>query len=603
MSSIDLQKCQNLAELFFRQAGQQQSLPFLYQKVAGKWQALTWQQVAQKVENLAKALSHFGVESGDRIVLVGRNQANWLIADFAIMSLGAYTVPAYTTNTQADHAHVLELSQAKAVIFATREDARLLLPAAEKCISVKFGMCLSEEKNFQEFPLQVYGWADVTRAQAPMATFNVFAQIAKIRRQDPACIISTSGTGGRPRGVVLSHGALLSNCEGAYHLLKNFKLEKTRERFLSFLPVSHAYERTAGQFFPVAIGAEIFYAENIESLIPNMAEVKPSIMVAVPRLYEMIYRRIQNEMKKKPQKVQNLFQKTQKLGRKQYRGQLTLLEKVQNHILSLLVRRAIQKKFGGNLKAVISGGAPLFSEIAYFLNALHIPILQGYGQTETAPIVACNPPGKAKLETVGPPFKGVDVKIAEDGEILVRGELTMTEYWRDPEASALALQNGWVHTGDIGVLDEDNYLKITDRKKDIIVVSGGDTISPQRIEGQLTLQPEIAQAMVYGDKRAYLIAIIVPDAEWVQKIIASEDGVEAQADTLSWSDERVLHALKDVMKRANNELSSLERVRNIIIADEAFTPQNEFMTVTLKLRRHLISQHYQTRIDDLYGRK
>lgn len=602
MSSIDLNKCQNLAELFFRQAAAHKRLPFLHVKKDKAWQGLTWGQVADKVEKLAKALSHFGIEAGDRVVLVGHNQPDWLIADFAIMSLGAWTVPAYTTNTQADHAHILELTQAKAVIFASRQDATLLLPAAENCVSVKFGLSLSDEKNYQALPMTIYDWSDVDRVQTNMATFNLLAQVAKIQRTDTACIISTSGTGGKPRGVVLTHGALLSNCEGAYDLLKSFGLERSRERFLSFLPVSHAYERTAGQFFPVAIAAEIYYAESVEALIPNMAETQPTIMVAVPRLYEMIYRRINNEMKKKSPRIQSLFALTQKLGRKQYKGELGLLERGINFFLTLAVRRSILKKFGGNLKAVISGGAPLSPEIGYFLNALHIPILQGYGQTETAPIVSCNPPKKAKLETVGPPFKGVEVRIAEDGEILVRGELNMSGYWRDPEATAEALKDGWVHTGDIGELDADGYLRITDRKKDIIVVSGGDTLSPQRVEGQLTLQPEIAQAMVYGDQRPYLVAVIVPNPEWLAEMVQAK-GLQDLDQAALWTHPDIHAGIKSAVKQVNDQLSSLERVRNFIIAEEAFTPDNKMMTVTLKLRRHVISEHYGTQLDHMYGAK
>src|SRR5262249_6172775 len=292
-----------------------------------------------------------------------------------------------------------------------------------------------------------------------------------------------------------------------------------REVFLSFLPLSHSYEHTAGQFLPIALGAEIYYAEGVETLAANMIEVKPTIMTAVPRLYETLHQRIQRSMAKMSGLRKWLFLKAVELGRKVYEmpGSLSLRERLINIVCDLTVRRRFRARFGGRLKAMVSGGAALNYEVGVFFLALGVRLLQGYGQTEASPVISANPPSRVKLKTVGPALNGVEVKIAEDGEILVRGECVMKGYWRDPEATAKTIRDGWLYTGDIGILDEDGYIVITDRKKDIIVFSGGDNVSPARVKGFLTLQPEISQAMVHGDGRPNLVALIVPDPEFLRE--------------------------------------------------------------------------------------
>ena len=401
---------------------------------------------------------------------------------------------------------------------------------------------------------------------------------------------------------MLSHGAILSNCMGAYDFLEELpEFDPNGEIFLSFLPLSHAYEHTAGQFLPMSIGAQIYYAEGIEKLNANIADVRPTVMTAVPRLYEAMHARIRRGVDKTTGLQRWLFEKTLSLGRKAYEqpDALNPVEKITNGLLDVVVRRKVHDRFGGRLKAFVSGGAPLNYEIGLFFTALGLRILQGYGQTEAAPVVSCNHSAKNKLRTVGPPLKEVEVKIAEDGEILIRGELVMQGYWNNPKATAETIRDGWLHTGDIGQIDEDGYIQITDRKKDIIVNSGGDNLSPSRVEGMLTVEAELAQAMVYGDQRPHLVALLVPDpdfvAEWSKRNGAANDLAVLAED----GDFR--KALNDAVDRVNAKLSIIERVRRIIVAPEPFTIENEMMTPTMKLRRHVIKSKYGDALERLYG--
>jgi long-chain acyl-CoA synthetase len=351
----------------------------------------------------------------------------------------------------------------------------------------------------------------------------------------------------------------------------------------------------------MSLGAQIYYAEGVETLATNMREARPTIMTAVPRLYETMHGRILRGVHKAGGVKEKLFRKALELGTRRYQraGGLSPGQRLIDAVLDKLVRDKVRAGFGGRLKALVSGGAPLNADIGLFFTALGLCILQGYGQTEAAPVVTANRPNKVKIHTVGPPLPGVQVKIAADGEILVRGELVMQGYWRDPEATAEAIRDGWLHTGDVGVIDSDGYLTITDRKKDIIVCSGGDNVSPQRIEGMLTLEPEIAQAMVYGDRRPHLVGLLVPDTVWM-KTWAKDHKKPAELQALA-GDKAFLHALDAAVKRVNGRLSKLERVRRCAVADGPFTIENAQMTPTLKIRRHKIKDVYGERLEALYG--
>jgi long-chain acyl-CoA synthetase len=589
----------NLPALLFAQAERLAGRPFLWQKQAGIWQATSYGEAGKQAACLARALIGLGVEAGDRIALVSESRPEWPIADVAIMAAGAITVPPYITNTTADHAHILTDSGAKGVIVSTAALAERLLPAALESPDVRFVIVMEDGAPAQTTLFRQFSWAEAMRRGAERSD-DIAARVAALKRDDTACLIYTSGTGGRPRGVMLSHRAILHNCRGAHDVLQEVGLDD--EVFLSFLPLSHSYEHTAGQFFPIAIGAQIYYAESIDKLVDNMAEARPTLMMAVPRLYEVMHQRILRGVEKTSGLRRRLFEAALRLGRKRYElpRQMSVAERLTDLACDLLVRRKAARRFGGRLKAFVSGGAALNADIGLFFTALGVRILQGYGQTEAAPVVSVNRPRRVKIHTVGPPLADTEVKIADDGEILVRGELVMNGYWRDPEGTAAALRDGWLHTGDIGAIDGDGYLRITDRKKDIIVLSGGDNVSPARVEGFLLLRPEIAQAMVVGDKRPHLVALLVPDAEFARKW-AKENG--ADGDLAALAGNGAFHrALAAAVDGVNGMLSSIEKIRRFALADGPFTIENEMLTPSLKIRRHKIRERYGAALDALYAK-
>ncbi|MBL8670045.1 MAG: long-chain fatty acid--CoA ligase [Alphaproteobacteria bacterium] len=590
----------SLPQMVIEQAEKQGDRPCLWSKQGGEWRPFTYRTVATQASALARRLQALGIKPGDRVALISENRPEWGIADVAIMSVGAATVPAYITNTPRDHEYILTHSGARGVIVSTAQIAKRVLPALANAPEVRFVIVM-----------EALAAADTAQCRVPIEAWSVALSaggglpdtvsdcVARLKRQDMACIIYTSGTGGTPKGVMLSHGAILTNCLGAYDLLLKFGLSD--EVFLSFLPLSHSYEHSAGLYFPLSLGAQIYYAEGVEQLVANMAEVKPTIMTAVPRLYESMQRRVVQGLQKQSATKQAFFRKALALGRKRYEApeRLSFLDRAVDALLDSLVRKKVAARFGGRLKAFVSGGAPLNYEVGLFFNALGVVMLQGYGQTESAPVVSCNPPEKIKIHTVGPVCPDVEVRIADDGEILVRGELVMLGYWKDPAATAAAVRDGWLHTGDIGRLDGDGYLQITDRKKDIIVLSGGDNVAPARVEGFLTLQPEIGQTMIYGDKRPHLVAIIVPEAEWLKRW-ASENGKRLDQKALA-SDPDLKKAFAAVVERVNADLSVLERVKRFVIATEPFSIDNGMMTPTMKVRRHVVRDTYREQLEGLYG--
>ena len=592
---------QTLPQMFFAKADELGDKPLFWGRHYEAWQPISWAQASADVSALSRGLRALGVEPGDRVVLVSENRPEWGIADLAIMSAGALTVPAYTTNTVEDHTHILTDCGAAVAIVSSARLAERLLPAASALDEVRTIVALEAPAGTAD-GVEIVNWHDLI-ARGREQPDDTMAYMAEQARTDTACLIYTSGTGGNPKGVMLSHGAILCNCMGACHVFEDDNLlDIDADVFLSFLPLSHSYEHTAGLYFPLSIGAEIYYAEGIDRLSANMIEVRPTIMTAVPRLYESMHQRIVSGVDRKGGLSAKLFHKTVELGIKRYEQGpqgLGLWERLQNALLDKLVRAKVAGRFGGRLKTFVSGGAPLNYDVGVFFLALGVRLAQGYGQTETAPVVSCNPLNSIKIDTVGPALPGVEVKFAEDGELLVRGELTMQGYWNAPDLSAEALKDGWVHTGDIGAFDDDGYIKITDRKKDIIVNSGGDNVSPQRVENALNFAPEIAQAMVYGDKRPHLVAVLVPDGEFIGQWATENSQVR---DLEALSQLQAFHeALKTAVDRTNKNLSPIEQVRRFIVAGEGFTVDNGLMTPTLKPRRHLITERYGERLEALYG--
>jgi long-chain acyl-CoA synthetase len=598
---MDYKTCASLAAMFFAEAARRRHAPFLWVKRNGVYAALSWRQAADQVSALSRGLRALGLTRGDRVALIAENRPEWVIADFAIMAAGAVTVPSYTTNTIEDHRHVLSNSGARAVIVSTPALTHRVMPAADQITDIENIITIEPPVGGQLSHAEVHRWDEIIARGAALPD-DVASLVAQAGRNDTACLIYTSGTGGVPKGVMLTHANILANCHGAYEILKAIGLGD--EVFLCFLPLSHSYEHTAGLMFPISFGAQIYFAEGADTLAVNMVEARPTIMTAVPRLYETMHQRILRGMERQSGFRSKLFARALALGGKRYDDprSLTLWERVVDFVLDRLVRDKVRARFGGRLKALVSGGAPLNPEIGRFFIALGLNLMQGYGQTEAAPVICCNPAGRVKIDTVGPPLADVEVRIAEDGEILVRGELIMKGYWNDPEATARTLLDGWLHTGDIGRFDADGYLKITDRKRDFIKNSGGDMISPARVEGYMTLEREIAQVMVYGDRRPYLVAVIVPDGDFLAAF-AKEHGRDG-SDLATLAGDSELHKVVGAaVARVNRGLAPVERVRRFTIASEAFTTANGQMTPTLKIKRHAIRAAYGSALLALYETK
>lgn len=582
----------NLVAMFLARAAEGGDKPFLWAKIDGEWRPTSWKQAADQIASLAAGLKSLGLKPGDRVLLISENRPEWCMADLAIMAAGCISVPTYTTNTERDHQHILENSGARAAFVSTPKLARQFMPAAMRSSCCRTVIGFEPLRIGQAGDIGFALFADLIKLDAPEPMNADFS------REDPACIIYTSGTGGAPRGVRQHHGAILANIEGAIDIIAgDFGWDD--EIFLSFLPASHAYEHTGGQFLPIALGGQIYYSEGLEKLASNIEEVRPTIMVVVPRLFEVLRQRILKSIEKQGAISNYLFKRALDIGARDYDRTKRLRDLPMDIILDQTVRPKIAKRFGGRIKAMVSGGAPLNPEVGVFFHALGLTFLQGYGQTEAGPVISCNRPSAGlRMDSVGPALKGVELRIAEDGEILVRGELVMHGYWQNPDETERVLKDGWLHTGDIGYLDEKGRLTITDRKKDLIVNDKGDNVAPQRVEGMLTLEHEIVQAMVYGDRKPYLVGLIVPDSEWLNEWAAA-NGVAAELATLK-NDPSFHKALGAAVDRVNAGLSVTEKVRRFIIADEPFTIDNEQLTPSLKIRRHVIRNIYEDRLGSLY---
>ena len=602
MQLSDFEASPNLVALFLSRADERGERPMLWAKRDGSWQSTSWAEAARRVCLIAQGLRKLGLETGDRVLLVSENRPEWCLADLAIMAAGCVTVPAYTPNTERDHLHVLENSGARAVIVSDAKLAKPLLPAVMRTDSVAHVISFDSLRVAQSGNAAFHDWETLLAGEAGPARDAVEDRLASVGRDALACIIYTSGTGGAPRGVMQHHGAILRNVAGAARVIaEDFGWDD--EVFLSFLPLSHAYEHTGGQFLPIGLGAEIFYAEGLEKLAANIEEVRPTFMVVVPRLFEVLRARIIKQVSKQGKVAAWMLDRALAIGDHKAKGRRggrgRLRDRPMDAILERALRPKIRARFGGRMKAMVSGGAPLNPDIGVFFDSMGLTLLQGYGQTEAGPVISCNRPRAGiRMDTVGPPLDGVEVRIAADGEIMVRGELVMLGYWRNDGETRRVLQDGWLATGDIGHLDAAGRIVITDRKKDMIVNDKGDNISPQKVEGMLTLQPEIAQAMVAGDKRPYVVGLVVPDAEWAL------EWARANGEKFDMGALQALPAFRGAVRaaidRVNRDLSVIEKVRQFAFADEAFGIENQEMTPSLKIRRHKLRERYGERMDALY---
>lgn len=585
----------NLVAMFFARAAEKGDAPFLWRKADGAWQPTSWAEASRQVASLATALQALGLKRGDRVMLVAENRPEWCLSDLAIMAAGCVTVPTYVTNTERDHLHILENSGACAIIVSTAKLAKVLMPAVLKSNQGQIVIGI-DEMRAPAAGLEFHDWRKLI-ADHPTDPATA-ARRADFGRDDLACIIYTSGTGGAPRGVMQHHGAILHNVAGCSAVVAE-DFGWGDEVFLSFLPLSHAYEHTGGQHFPIGMGGQIYYAEGLDKLAANIEEVRPTIMFVVPRLFEVLRTRITKAIERQGGLSARLFAAALDIGARRKTGGLRLVDRPKALLVDAVFKPKIAKKFGGRIKAMISGGAPLTPEVGEFFQSLGVTFLQGYGQTEAAPVISCNRPSAGvTMDSVGPPLANTEVRIAADGEILVRGELVMHGYWRNDAETARVLKDGWLHTGDIGEFDAAGRIRITDRKKDLIINDKGENVAPQKVEGMLTLQPEIAQAMIHGDRRPYMVAVIVPDPEWTQEWCA-RNGDSCRFDRLAENSE-YRTALGQAVERVNQDLSVTERIRRFILADAPFAIENEQLTPSLKIRRHILRQVYGERLDALY---
>ncbi len=566
---MQVSRINSLVELFFTKHEEISSVadkPFLKWLKENEKDFLTWHQVASKIQILSEYLRTKLIK-GDRCILLSENRPEWLISDISIMNAGGVTVPLFTTYSEKDYEYIINDCKPKICIVSNE----IQLKKIEKFISTEIEVLSIENINERiENTENIFDEHSKKNKSDPHISFN-----QNLERKDLACIIYTSGTTGNPKGVMLSHGGILSNCEGAQEIL-NQLVQNSEPTFLTWLPLSHSYEH-AVQFVQISLGAKIYYAESLEKLLSNMSIAKPTIMTAVPRFYQNLYSKISINFSKQKGFKKKLISSTISLGIKKLNNEnLTFREKLTNFFCEKLVRKKIKNQFGGKLKAFVSGGGALDQKIGEFLNAIGLPTLQGYGLTEASPVVSCNIPGKIRIDTVGPPFKTNQVNIAEDGEILVKGENVMLGYWNMKKETDAVIRNDWLHTGDIGEITKDGNLKITDRKKEIIVSLGGDNISPSKIENLLCLNEKIKQSFVYGDKKTYLVALIVSESNENRKEI------------------------EIFLENLNKTLSLVEKVKKFKLIKEEFTIDNGMLTPTLKLKRKKILDKYKDDLEKLY---
>ena len=556
-----ISKLNSLVELYFKKAQEvDRKKPFL------KWlkqdkPTYNWEDITERIFKLSSKIKSL-IKEGDRCLILSENRPYWLMTDLSIMNAGGISVPIFTTYSANDYEYILRDCNPSLIFVSNNEQFKKI----KKFINKEVKKIISFEKLDEESLLI----EDILKENIKEKIIN-----NNLKRKSPACIIYTSGTSGNPKGVVLSHGGILSNCEGAVELLQPL-IKKKNPVFLTWLPLSHSYEHTV-QFIQILVGAKVFYAESIDKLIPNMAIAKPTIMTAVPRFYQNLFTKINMSFEKLTGLKRSLIDQTLNLGKKILKKkELSFNERIVNFLCEKLVRNKIKSQFGGNLQAFVSGGGALDQNIGEFLNAIGLPTLQGYGLTEASPVVSCNLPDLVKVDSVGPPFRTNKVKIANDGEILIKGENVMLGYWNLKEETEKTIKDGWLHTGDIGELDNNNYLKITDRKKDIIVNLGGDNISPSKIENILCLNEKIKQSFVYGDKKNYLVAIIVSEKENNKEEI------------------------KKILENLNKNLNMVEKIKKFILISEEFTINNGMLTPTLKLKRKEIIKNYKQQLENLY---
>ena len=564
----------NLNEIFESQKDKLRDKSLFWHKENGNWVSISWNEAGRQINILSEFLKTIEINKGDRVSIISKNSPFWCIADLAIMKIGAITVPAYTTSNENELLYLLNHSESKLALLD--EEAYLKIKKIKKKLifTKKFilleNLKSTENKSFFIYHKDILNKKIITNSQETNIDY-------KISKDDTACIIYTSGTSANPKGVMLSHNSIKSNIEGAKIYLDDIKINN--HKFLSILPLSHAYERTGGFLLPIYIGGEIFFSNNRDQLLNDLQFVNPTLMVAVPRLYDVLLKKISNSIKSKNKIIKYLFEKNLILGNKKYKNEsLNVKDKFLDFIIDLTIRKKIKKIFGKNLMAFVSGGAALKQNAAIFFFSMGIKILQGYGQTEYSPIISITPFNNIKLDKVGKAIHLTEIKLSKDKEILVRGKSLMQGYWKDKKSTDKTIINGWLHTGDLGLFDDENYLKILGRKNEMIVNSGGENIAPAPLEDLFLSYDEIDQIMIYGHEKPYLVALVYPSEEIKEN----------------------KKLVRKIFDEVNNNLSLTKKIRKFYLIKNPFSIESSELTPTLKMKRRIVEKNYHKELQSLY---
>lgn len=573
----------------------------LKHKVDDKYVGISYDQLREETELLAFGLSFLGVKKDDKVAIISENRPEWVYGDFAILGLGAIDVPLYPSLTSDSVEFILNNSESKGIIVSNKFQLNKLLKIRDKCRSLKFIIILNA-KDYDPNIKDLYTFKDAQELgrKYKKENENLFKETLELTKPNDVCtIIYTSGTTGVPKGVVLTHYNILSNVQAA---LESFPIDKN-DVFLSFLPLCHIFERMAGYYTAFSCGGTICYAESIETVAQNMIEVKPTIMTTVPRLFERIYSKIIKNVESQPEKKQKIFYWAIEVGREYAKAKkakkIPIALSVRHKLADKLVFKKLREKIGGNLRFFISGGAALPRELGEFFAAVGLLIIEGYGLTESSPVIAANRLDAYKFGTVGRAMPGVQIKIAEDGEILAKGPNIMPGYYKNKKETEATIKDGWLYTGDIGVFDQDGFLVITDRKKHLFKTSAGKYIAPTPIENIFLASKYIDQFVLIGDRRMFLTALIVPDFEALKEYADSNNIKYSNVEELT-KDEEIYKLLEKDMDQFQKKLANFERVRKFVMLDRPFTIESGEITPSMKVKRKFIEERYEDLIEQMY---
>ncbi len=588
---------ETIPALFRRQVQAHRTRPLFWVKREGAYRPITWAVVFSQVECFATYLIECGVRPGDRVLLFSENRPEWGVADLAIQSVGAWTVPLYPNLSAGDLALIGQDAQPVLAIGSTPEHVQALSMLQRQVPSLRTLVALCSP------PGAGHAWAKVLDQglhRAPALGKELAARRGGLKASDTATLIYTSGTTGQPKGVMLSHDNFLSNVRACAPVMP----VTSEDLHLSFLPLCHVFERMAGWYYMMAAGAQIAFAESMDTIPENMREVRPTVMLGVPRFFEKLYGRVQEGLRQMPPAKRRLAEWAIRVGQARSAALLGARSvppgmAAKYWLADRLVFRKLRGRLGGRLRFFISGSAPLAKEIGEFFHAVGVAILEGYGLTETSPVIAVNRLAAPRFGTVGPPIPGVDVRIAEDGEILTRGPHVMQGYYRKPEETVAVLKDGWFSTGDIGHLDETGRLVITDRKKDLIKTAGGKFVAPQKLENLFVTDPYISQAFVFGDKQRYCVALIVPNFERLRQY-AQEQEIPAPSMPALVADPRIQRFYRERVQARQQDLASFEQVKQVAVLDQEFSLAAGELTPTLKAKRATIAQRHAATLQRLY---